>query len=304
VAAVAENVQRSDPNMASFLEAEKVKEEHWRKLAGDLLPEMLRSPEEAMRQLRHASAGVRKVAIQVVSDNWKLNGNKEFARVCEELAVNDEDPLVRHAALLALGRCHERSDDLRIGAMLAAIVGDERQSDDIRSAAYLSLLSVRRPAAMLKLGAYFGLKDVDWDLVSDSLNPSRPVVPVDRLAAVTAHLPAERAAAYRLHTRGLEASERGEYDKSLQYFSEALRLEPNAVGARIGRARASVALGALDEAIADLTLAIELNPTSLVALRERARAHRLKGAIDLAVRDERNAAAIEEAKKEQRGRES
>jgi len=292
----AENVQWSDPIMATYLEAQKVKEEHWRQLAGDLLPEMLRSPEEAMRQLRHPSAGVRKVAIQVASDHWKLYGKKAFAQVCEELTASDEDPLVRHAALLALGVCHEGTDDLRIGAMLAAIVADKGQSDNMRLAAYLSLLSVRRPVAKLKLSAYFGLKDVDWGIVSDSLNLLRPVVPVDRLAAVMAHLPAERAAAYRLYTEGLEASERGEYDKSVQYFSEALGLEPNAVGARIGRAHASVALGAHDKAIADFTRAIELNPSSLVALRERARVHRLMGAIDLAERDERNAAAIEEAK--------
>lgn len=275
------------------LEGKRIQEERWRQLAGDLLPELLRSREEAMRNLRHASAGVRDVAIQVLSYRWKAYGDNAFAQSCQELAVKDEDRDVRHAALLALGGCYECSDDAHIGAVLAAIVKDEGELEMIRLAAYLSLLSVRRPMAKLSLNPYFDLKDIDWAFVDDSLNRSRPVVPVDRLAALLDRTPPQRVAAYRVYTEAVEALERGDNERSLQFFSQALQLEPNAGGAHLGRARANLALGDVDAAIGDLTRAIELNPKSFAALRERARAHRMKGATGFAERDEQAAAAIE-----------
>jgi tetratricopeptide (TPR) repeat protein len=109
-------------------------------------------------------------------------------------------------------------------------------------------------------------------------------------------LSAAQARAFGLYNKGVEAFAHRDYEKSVEYLTEALGQEPTAAGGYLARGRANIELERTDEAIADLTRAIELNPSSLVALRERARAHRLRGAIDLAERDERIAAAIEKAK--------
>jgi hypothetical protein len=275
---------------------------HLKLLAGDLLPEMLASEAGAMRFLEHNSPKVRSAAIKVLCDHWKLRGTGWFADICEVLSVRDPDLLVRCGAISALGRCFRCTDDVRVGACLARFVRDETESNQVRLSAYLALLSVRRPNAILQLHPVqlTSVKNVDdvvdWALVSESLNISRSPVPIDPLWVGVPRPSEKRLAEFQLYTQGMEAFNRGEYEESARYFSDLLRDEPHAVGVRVARARAYIELGRLEDAIAELSRALELCTTSSDAsnaLRERGRAYRLKGEVNLAEQDERAAAGFD-----------
>jgi hypothetical protein len=270
----------------------------WRRLAGDLLSEMLHSEGAALRFLPHNSAEVRTAAVEVLKNHWRVRRAGEFSHACERLAVCDAAPGVRHAAVLSLGQCFEFSDDVRVGALLAHVVRDESEADEIRRAAYFALIRVRRSGTRLHPSAAATLKDlrgeIDWVFVDESLNESRTAVPTDRLAVqFGGRMSEERLAEFRLYREGVDALGRGDAEAASRCFSDILKREPNAAGIFAGRARASIALGKLDDAIADLSRAIELRPHSAMLLRERAKAYRLKGAIDLAEQDEQAAAAID-----------
>ena len=112
--------------------------------------------------------------------------------------------------------------------------------------------------------------------------------------------------------RGIQFAMQGDYAKAITDFTEALRLNPDLVGAYILRGRARVASAAqvsgveagfgglitstpsqiteqqrqvYDQAIADFTSAIRLDPNNAVAYRERGRAAMNKGDRDAAYAD-------------------
>jgi tetratricopeptide (TPR) repeat protein len=201
--------------------------------------------------------------------------------------------LVRHSALLALRHCFENSDNVRVGAFLAATVLDEAVPIECRFAAYDSLLRIRRgPAAILR-GPTLDFDSVDWEYVQESLDTSRSAVPVDPLAPFVAGLPDSRAIALRHEFQGLDAYERGEYDLAVHWFSEALRIWPDAGASWLARGKAFIELGRLEEAISDLTHYIEMKGNMVETFRERARAYRLQGNERLAAEDERTAMELD-----------
>jgi tetratricopeptide (TPR) repeat protein len=197
---------------------------------------------------------------------------------------------------MALGACFDYTDDVRISALLAKIVRDEAECDDVRKGAYFGLLRVRRSATTLHPSTATKLTDirneVDWRFVDESLNELRRAVPGDRWAAIAPPATESVRAQLELYSRGVAALDFGNHRKSVEFLSELLRQGPN-IAALIARARALIGLGRVDDAIADLSQAFALSPASAKVLRERARAYRLKGAIDLANQDEQAAAQIE-----------
>jgi tetratricopeptide (TPR) repeat protein len=64
--------------------------------------------------------------------------------------------------------------------------------------------------------------------------------------------------------RGMAFLERREYDKAINEFSEAIRLDPNYVHAYVSRGNAYGIHGAVDKAIDDFTEAIRLDPNVAV----------------------------------------
>ena len=275
---------------------------NWQRLAGDFLPELLRSKDDAIRLVEHPLARVRGAAIQVLNYHWKCREDGRFAKICESLGTRDPDMFVRHNALLALGSCFQYTDDTRISVLLAKIVCNQTESDEIRHAAYLALLSVRKPATRLHptpLVTMNGIrKEIDWGFVEESLDASRPTVPVDRFATILRHVPQECRVAFESFRKATAAFDRGEYEASIELYSDALHHKPEAWGMYVARARAYIELGMLDEALADLSRALDLNPRRVNAAkahRERAHIYRKKGAIDLAEQDENAAAELERA---------
>jgi tetratricopeptide (TPR) repeat protein len=151
--------------------------------------------------------------------------------------------------------------------------------------------------------------------VADDQNLRRLIASLDRQTAVvqTANNNAAAQTAGAFLDRGILFASRGEFQIAIEDFSEAIRLNPNLVGAYIMRGRAYVATAATgvvvesnfsgittsstygnisaeqariyDLAIADFTSAIRLDPNNSTAYRERGRAYDNKGDGDRAMAD-------------------
>ena len=87
--------------------------------------------------------------------------------------------------------------------------------------------------------------------------------------------------------RGIQFAMRSEFEKAITDFTEALRLNPNLVGAYILRGKAYV--GSIsrvyDLAIADYTTAIRLDPNDALAYNNRGNAYRDKRDLNSAIAD-------------------
>ncbi len=276
---------------------------HWRELAGERAQEMLADRAAAMEGMGDPEAGVRMAAMGILSRHWNSKRDMDFAEACERLAVEDADPRVRFAAILCLGDSYEGQDHVRISALLARVVRDESETERIRAgAAYVALLRVRRPAALIDLKPPMpALKDVDWDLVDGSLNTARPPRPAGPHWPLTTFLSEDRAKGYALYRDAIESFERSDFIRSVGQFSEALRLDPNSTLDLFGRARALAELGRAGDAIEDLTRVLELAPRATKALRERARLYRANGAKELAEADDRAATEVERHRRTESG---
>jgi tetratricopeptide (TPR) repeat protein len=85
--------------------------------------------------------------------------------------------------------------------------------------------------------------------------------------------------------RGHRLRLRGRYDRAIDDFSEALRLDPANALAYFGRAAAFNAKGDFDTALADSTEAVRLAPQLADAYCERGYAYRHRGQLDQAIAD-------------------
>jgi tetratricopeptide (TPR) repeat protein len=85
--------------------------------------------------------------------------------------------------------------------------------------------------------------------------------------------------------RGMAFLERREYDKAINEFSEAIRLDPNYVPAYVSRGNAYAIHGAGDKAIDDFTEAIRLDPNVAIIYFDRGNAYYDHGNLDKASSD-------------------
>jgi len=101
----------------------------------------------------------------------------------------------------------------------------------------------------------------------------------------------DRAAFY--YNRGLAWAKEREHDKAIADYTEAIRIDPNHVGAYNHRGRAWVAKLEFDKAIADYTEAIQLAPKDVDGYYYRAQALIAKGETDKAIADYTEASRID-----------
>lgn len=149
---------------------EERRKAEWERLVGTcVLEEMLKSSYVARTFVSHADPCIRRVALSVLFARWGQTA--EYAELCESIAWHDADPEVRCTALYRLGDCNRKTNDTRIGKLLAETALDNSQPVRIRKAAYHALLTLRGvPASKWKevLRARFS-DEVDWSVVSDCL---------------------------------------------------------------------------------------------------------------------------------------
>jgi hypothetical protein len=77
----------------------------------------------------------------ILKDHW--GPDSKFIKSCEEIAYNDPDVQVSSMALAVLSGCFIRTDDRRVGELIARLVRDESKPKMLRSTAYSSLLTIR-----------------------------------------------------------------------------------------------------------------------------------------------------------------
>ncbi len=85
--------------------------------------------------------------------------------------------------------------------------------------------------------------------------------------------------------RGLAHKSKGQWDRAIADYDEAIRLKPDFVFAFNNRGNAYYYKGQLDRAIADFSNAIRLNPGLAEAFGNRGNVYRKKGQFDRAIKD-------------------
>ena len=152
----------------------RVDERREKELAGASFSQMSASRESCESFFSHPDPALRHAAIVMRCNRWPHT--KELGRVCEKLFFDEPDPRVRSMALTALALCYFRTDDERVGDLVARAVYDERQPAKLRSNAYHLLSSVRPvPREVFKRtisGTFRFPDDVDWSFVESFLRTS------------------------------------------------------------------------------------------------------------------------------------
>jgi hypothetical protein len=144
----------------------------WRQLVGVAVEEMLNSRDAAERHLRNSNPAFRDVALQVLTYHWQPT--ETFAIACEDMMMRDPDLDVRHQAVCSIAACHLGTNNRMVGQLLAGMVRNIQEEDDIRRAAYQSLLLVRglrdpQFEARCRAGDSISFRDdINWTIVDSS----------------------------------------------------------------------------------------------------------------------------------------
>lgn len=140
-------------------------------------------------------------------------------------------------------------------------------------------------AAGAVLGAPAAAQSPDWRLCA-SAEPGeadRAIAACSRLLASSTLGAGERAAIH--HLRGTVYLNKGDADRAIQDYDEALKLNPARAATLNNRGLAHSAKGEADRAIRDFDAAIRLDAKYAAAFFNRALAYRMKGDLDGAIRD-------------------
>ncbi|MBI2713815.1 MAG: tetratricopeptide repeat protein [Rhizobiales bacterium] len=91
--------------------------------------------------------------------------------------------------------------------------------------------------------------------------------------------------AVKFSNRGLAYNDKGQTDRAIQDYDQAIRLNPNYANAFYNRGNAYDDKGQTDRAIQDYDQAIKLNPNHANAFNNRGLAYKNKGQTDRAIQD-------------------
>jgi tetratricopeptide (TPR) repeat protein len=123
----------------------------------------------------------------------------------------------------------------------------------------------------------------------ENLSRCRSVDPDTRIAGCTAVIQSGQLTTGNLSTiynnRGTAYSSKGDHDRAIQDFNEAIRLNPNFERAYCHRGNAYTVKEEYDRAIQDFNEAIQLNPNAETAYYGRGYAYKEKGDYDRAIQD-------------------
>jgi lipoprotein NlpI len=130
----------------------------------------------------------------------------------------------------------------------------------------------------------------DWNDCKGS-DPDRSIAACTRILQGGGETTRNRAIAR--YDRGLAYDRKGDHDRAIADFSEAIRLDPKYAEAYSERGFAYRMKGDLDRAVADYTEAIRLDPKDPIPHYNRGIAYRAKGDLDRAVADFNEAIRLE-----------
>jgi HEAT repeat protein len=145
-------------------------------MAGSTLDRMRRSPAEAIAFLEDSDWKIRWAAIQVLRDNWGLQNAVDVTLALKKTALTDPTARVRAAAFAAISKLYERTDEPRIGKLLASVVLNENEPYEVRCAAHNGLHVLRGLAvptwpglAAIPPTPFRIPEDIDWDFIRSYL---------------------------------------------------------------------------------------------------------------------------------------
>ena len=95
----------------------------------------------------------------------------------------------------------------------------------------------------------------------------------------------EQRPRHRLHNRGPAYSDKGQHDRAIQDYDQAIKLNRSYAGAYSDRGIAYSAKGQHDRAIQDYDQAIKLDPSDAIVFNNRGISYRAKGQHDRAIQD-------------------
>jgi tetratricopeptide (TPR) repeat protein len=130
-------------------------------------------------------------------------------------------------------------------------------------------------AGMMRGGEQY----LDW------IKPGAPGVPMGLAIFITEGDNPQPHAGTSIAERGLAFAEKGEYDRAIADFDEAIRLDPNDAHSFRYRGIAYYDKADYDRAIADFDEAIRLDPKDTKAYANRGFAYHVKGQHDRAIAD-------------------
>jgi hypothetical protein len=135
----------SNPRATGYSRDEHLKgrRAYWRNTAGDAYPELVRSKDAAMAQMRHPDPKVRITAISMCDIHWKCSGESTFRAALQELVVNDPDESVRRTAIDSLGGAFRKTQDPVVSHLLADLAARADLSQELRRIAYWALREVQ-----------------------------------------------------------------------------------------------------------------------------------------------------------------
>jgi hypothetical protein len=140
-------------------------------LAGAKLEIMLGSPEETSRCLSDSNPDLRRAALHLLDSHAGLL--KKTALQIEHMAVADPDCKVRELAIEELGSAYARTQDVRVGHLLARKVIDQSLEEPERVAAFRALVIVTGVAKSADKGVQIvfpqSLDDIAWQFVNGFL---------------------------------------------------------------------------------------------------------------------------------------
>jgi hypothetical protein len=129
----------------------------------------LRNQEQAACDLSHAAPNIRSWALALLGSRWPAP--PDYGTICEEIALADPDTNMRAAAVRSLSHCYVGTKDTRTAKLLAEILHDGQASNQIRQAAYLSLLCLAHPMGQFDMINDTEIRDreSDWTFVESFL---------------------------------------------------------------------------------------------------------------------------------------
>jgi hypothetical protein len=118
---------------------------------------------------------VRATALCVISNHWGITEN--CAKEYEQVAQQDPDGEVRQIGCLCIGSHYNKTQNVRIGKLLAEIVGEEVEDLEVRKAAYFALGQVAGldSLALLKIVEMHFPEDVNWRFVRKFLKVNEKI---------------------------------------------------------------------------------------------------------------------------------
>jgi lipoprotein NlpI len=168
-------------------------------------------------------------------------------------------------------------------------------------AALMRPVVVRRVApalAAVMLLASFSPAQAQWTSEADPCAGS-DLAPDQRIEVCTKALAesglAPSARAHALNNRGFAFNAKGDVERAMADYNEAIKLDPRLADAFNNRGAAEGAKGDLDAALADFDAAICINPALGKALLNRGLAHQVRGDFDAAIADFDGAIKIDAA---------